>query len=129
MNLVLTRVRFKPEAIEFGGSGCSGGTPLCSEGLVLTESGSDECFASITSDAGAVGTQVEVQVGASVDCTGGQLASCLRFKERLESDEDSVGIATISVPEPPQPETSTTVEPPSSSESASSSAPDPTSTS
>jgi hypothetical protein len=121
MRLVVTRVLFKPEAIEFGGSGCSGMTHVCGDGLVLTESGSDECSASITtSDAGAVGTQVEVQVAATVDCAGGHVAACVRFKERLESDEDSVGIATISVPEPPQPETSPTVEPPSPLESPSS---------
>jgi hypothetical protein len=122
LRLVVTRVWFKPEAIAFGGSGCSGRTPVCADGLVLTESGSDECFASITTgDAGAVGTQVQVQVAATVDCAGGQVAACARFKERLESDENSVGIATVSVPEPPQPETSTTVEPPSPSEPAGSS--------
>jgi hypothetical protein len=130
MKLVVTRVRFKPEAIEFGGSGCSGRTPVCSDGLVLTESGSDECFASIrTSDSGAVGTRVEVEVAASVDCAGAQVAACVRFKEKLDSDERSVGAATISVPEPPETETSPTVEPPSPSESVGSSDSDTTTSS
>ena len=117
MRLVVTRIWFKPEAVEFGGSGCAGDHQVCREGLVLTESSSDECFASITAT-GPVGTRVAVQVAASVDCVGGRVAACLQFKARLQSDENGVGIATFSVPEPPEAETSPSVEPPSPSDSS-----------
>ena len=90
---------FDPEAIEIGGSGCSGETPSCLDGLNLTESTSDECFAAIrTADPGAVGDQVEVEVAATVDCPRGSLPACTAFKEKLDSDEQSVGVAHIVVP-------------------------------
>ena len=122
MRLVVTRVWFEPEVIQFGGSACPQATPVCRPGLVLTETTRDECFASITTGDAAVGSRVEVQVKATVDCVGGQLAACVRFKEKIESDENSEGIATFSVPEPNEPETTPTVEPPSPSESESESA-------
>lgn len=88
---------FDPEAIEIGGSGCSGETPSCLDGLNLTESTSDECFAAIsTPDPGAVGDQVEV--AATVDCPQDRLPTCTAFKEKLDSDEQSVGVAHIVVP-------------------------------
>jgi hypothetical protein len=112
MRLVVHRIWFNSDAIAFGGSGCSGGSPVCQEGLVLTESGSDECFASVTSDAGAVGMPVVVQVAASVDCVGGNVPACVQFKEKLESDEKNVGTATFSIPPPREPDASTTDQPP-----------------
>ncbi|MGZ4626795.1 MAG: hypothetical protein ACXV3S_11005 [Kineosporiaceae bacterium] len=101
LRLAVTRVWFDPEAIEIGGSGCSGETPSCLDGLNLTESTSDECFAAIrTADPGAVGDQVEVEVAATVDCPQDSLPACTAFKEKLDSDEQSVGVAHIVVPAP-----------------------------
>jgi hypothetical protein len=117
MRLVVTGIAFKPKVVQFGGSGCAGETPVCRVGLALTESGSDQCLASIKSDAGAAGTQVEVQVAATVDCTGGQVPACVRFKEKIESDANNQGIATFEVSEPDEPETTPTDEAPSPSES------------
>jgi hypothetical protein len=122
MRVVVTRIRFKPQRIEFGGSGCSGRTPLCRDALVLTQSGRDRCFASIRArDADDVGTRVEVQATGTVNCAGGQAVACVRYKKRLESDRQKEGVATVSVPEPPEAETRPTTEPPSPSTSDSSS--------
>jgi len=129
MSLVVTRVGFDPAAIEFGGSGCSGRTRVCGPGLVLTESGSDECFASVRSDPGAAGSKVEVQVAATVDCIGGQVAACVRYKEEVEGDKGSEDLRTVEVPEPNEPETTPTVQAPSPSESDSSSDSDTTTSS
>jgi len=116
MRVVVTRIRFKPQRIESGGSGCSGRTPLCRDGLVLTQSARDRCFASIRArDADDVGTRVEVQATATVHCPGGQAAACVRYKKRLEGDRQKEGVATVVVPEPPEAETRRTIEPPSPS--------------
>jgi len=118
MRVVVTRIRFKPQVIEFGGSGCSGRTPLCRDGLVLTQGGRDKCFASIRArDADDVGRRVEVLARATVYCAAGQAAACVRYKKSLESDRQKEGVATVSVPEPPEAETSPTTEPPSPSTS------------
>jgi hypothetical protein len=117
MTLVVTDIVFDPKKVQFGGSACPQATPVCRPGLVLTETSRDECFASITTGDLPVDTQVEVQVNATVDCVGGQVAACVRFKEKVESDQNSD--PTFSVPEPNQPETTPTVEPPSPSESES----------
>jgi len=118
MRLVVTDIEFKPQVVQFGGPACPQETPVCRPGLVLTETGNDQCFASITMGGAAVGTSVQVQVKANVDCTGGQVAACTQFKEKIDSDEKSNGIATFEVPEPNQPETTPTDQSPSPSESA-----------
>jgi len=115
LRLVVTRVSFDPQVIAFGGSGCSGRTRVCGAGLVLTETGDDECFASVRSDPGAVGTKVKVQVAATVDCTGGRAADCARYKEQVDSDKSSEDLGSVEVPEPNEPETTPTDEAPSTS--------------
>jgi hypothetical protein len=67
-----------------------------------------------------VGTKVKVQVAATVDCTRGKVADCVRYKKKVDSDKSSEDLRTVQVPEPNEPETTPTDEAPSPSASASS---------
>ena len=118
MRLVLTLVEFDPKVFELVGSGCSGSDPVCTVGLVLTETGTDECMALVKSDAAAVGTRVRVKVTAAVDCTGGQVADCADYQKKLQSDADSEQLGTVEVPQPNQPDTTPADQVPTPSDSA-----------
>jgi len=121
MRLVVTGIEFDPKLMVLVGSGCSGSTPVCRVGLVLTESGTDDCLALVKSDAGATGAKVRVKVTATLDCTGGQAAACGRYQEKLQSDADSEQLGIVEVPEPNEPETTPTDQPSPPSESDNSS--------
>ena len=118
MKLVVNRIEFDPEVLALTGSGCPGNAPVCRVGLVLTESSTDSCLALVKTAAGAVGTRVRVKVAATVDCTGGQVAACRGYQEKLQSDADTEQLGSVEVPEPTQPDTTPTVEPPPPSDSA-----------
>ena len=81
---------------------------MCRVGLVLTESSTDCCLALVKTAAGAAGTRVRVKVTATVDCTGGQVAACPGYQEKLQSDADTEQLGTVEVPEPNEPETTPT---------------------
>jgi hypothetical protein len=116
MSLVVTDITFDPDDVKFGGSACPQETPVCRPGLVLTETGSDECFASITMGGVAVGTKVKVQVKATVDCTGGQVPACVAYQQKLASEQ---GGTDFPVPQPNEPDTTPADQAPPSSDSVS----------
>jgi hypothetical protein len=119
MRLVVTLIKFDPQVFELTGSGCSGSHPVCRVGLVLTESSTDDCLALVrTSPSAVVGTRVRVKVAATVDCTGGQVAACRGYQEKLQSDANSEQLGSVEVPEPTEPETTPTDEAPSPPDSA-----------
>jgi hypothetical protein len=120
MSLVVTGITFKPKAVTFGGSACPQETPVCRPGLVLTETGSDQCFASITTGDVPVGSKVKVHIDATVDCTGGEAAACVRYQQLLESDKENTD-GQFEVPQPEEPETTPTDEvlPPSETDTPS----------
>ncbi len=118
MKLVVNRIEFDPEVLALTGSGCPGNHPVCRVGLVLTESSTDSCLALVQAAAGAAGTSVRVKVAATLDCTGGQVAACRSYQEKLQSDANTEQLGSVEVPQPIQPDVTPTSEPPSPSESA-----------
>ncbi len=112
MRLVVTGIEFDPALLELAGSDCSGSTPVCRVGLVLTESGTDGCLALVKSAGGAAGARVRVKVTATVDCTGGQVAACALYQQKLQSDADTEQSGSVEVPQPNEPETATEQSPP-----------------